>query len=287
MTITIVTPSFNQGKYLGQTIESVLSQAGDFYLEYIISDGGSTDNSVEIIKKYEILLNNRAYSVACKGIEFRWWSEKDIGQSNAINKGFKIAKGDILAWLGSDDYYEPGALQKVHEIFTAYLGLDLLYGGGFYDNELIGKRISVDVSPTSFEELRQGAGSLLQQATFFSKKIMKKIDYIDENLHFSMDYDLALKVFKNTKATFFSDFQFSNYRIWPNSKSGSEKYGFKKEDRLLRKRYGGPIINPRIFINSIRNTAFVEAIKKRAPKLFKLTKKIFYNIISVFSYKIQ
>ncbi|MEK6826596.1 MAG: glycosyltransferase family 2 protein [Nanoarchaeota archaeon] len=287
MTITIITPSFNQGKYLGQTIESVLSQAGDFYLEYIISDGGSTDNSVEIIKKYETLLNNRIYPIACKGIKFRWWSEKDTGQSDAINKGFKAASGDVLASLGSDDYYEPGALQKVYEIFIAYPGLDLLYGGGFYDNELIGKRIPVDVSPTSFEELRQGAGSLLQQATFFSKKIMEKIGYIDENLHFSMDYDLALKVFKNTNATFFSDFQFSNYRIWPNSKSGSKEDGFKKEDRLLRKRYGGPIINPRIFINGIRNMAFVEAIKKRAPKLFKLTKKIFYSIISVFSYKVR
>lgn len=287
MTITIVTPSFNQGKYLGQTIESVLSQAGDFYLEYIISDGGSTDNSIEIIKKYDELLKNGKYPIACKGIDFRWWSEKDTGQSNAINKGFKVARGDILASLGSDDYYELGALQKVREIFAAHSGLDLLYGSGFCDNELTGKRIPVELSPTSFEELRKGAGSLFQPSTFFSKEIMKKVGYIDENLHFSMDYDLAVKVFKNTKATLFSDYRFSNFRIWSNSKSGSKEAEFRKEDELLRRRYGGPIINPRFFIDGIRNTALVIAIKKRAPKLFDLAKKIFYNTIGIFSHKVQ
>lgn len=287
MTITIVTPSFNQGKYLEQTIESVLSQAGDFYLEYIIADGGSTDNSVEIIEKYEKLLRDGEYPIKCKGVEFKWWSKKDRGQSDAINTGFKMAKGDMLASLGSDDYYESGALSKVSEIFSAHPNVDLLYGCGYYIYEQKGTRVPADVWETSFGELQQGAGSLMQQSTFFSKKIMEKVGYTDETLHYSMDYDLALKVFKNSSATYFSDFRFSNYRIWSDSKSGSREEDFTREDRLLRKRYGGPIINPRIFINKIRRTEIMEESRKRYPGLFKFCKKIFYNTISLFSHKMQ
>jgi GT2 family glycosyltransferase len=104
--ISIVTPSFNQGKFLEKTILSVLEQ-GYPNLEYIIIDGGSTDNSVEIIRKYE---NRLAY----------WVSEPDCGQSNAINKGFERATGEILGWLNSDDWYHPGALKAVAEVFRVH-----------------------------------------------------------------------------------------------------------------------------------------------------------------------
>src|SRR3972149_7029872 len=104
-TVTIVTPSFNQGRFIGETIESVISQEGDFLLEYLIMDGGSTDNSVEVIKKYEDLLKGGGWPVRCRGIEYRWVSVKDNGQADAINKGFMASKGETLAWLNSDDVY--------------------------------------------------------------------------------------------------------------------------------------------------------------------------------------
>src|SRR5688572_2633651 len=102
--ISIITPSYNQGEYIEKTILSVLEQNYP-NLEYIIIDGGSTDNSTEIIRKYADRITY-------------WISEPDKGQSDAINKGLKLATGDIVNWLNSDDYYEPGALFKVAEAFN-------------------------------------------------------------------------------------------------------------------------------------------------------------------------
>lgn len=113
--ISIITPSFNQGEYIEETIRSVLLQEYP-NLEYIVIDGGSTDNTVPIITKYERWLSY-------------WVSEKDRGQTHAINKGFRRATGEILAWLNSDDVYAPGALSYVSEKFNK-LGVNWLAGGG-------------------------------------------------------------------------------------------------------------------------------------------------------------
>src|SRR4030067_2319821 len=128
MVITIVTPSYNQGRYLAETIESVLGQEGDFYLDYVITDGGSTDGSVEIIRRYERLLNEGARTIQCRGVRYRWVSEKDRGQSDAIMKGFRMAEGEILAWVNSDDAYLKGALQTVCSFFLRNPLTALLFG---------------------------------------------------------------------------------------------------------------------------------------------------------------
>ena len=108
--ITIVTPSFNQGQYLEQTIRSVLNQ--DYpNVEYIIMDGGSRDNSAEIIKKYSDFLA-------------RWESEPDRGQAHAINKGMEYASGDILCWINSDDWYVPGAFSIFNVATVAAIAID-------------------------------------------------------------------------------------------------------------------------------------------------------------------
>src|SRR5438132_1158551 len=94
--ISVVTPSYNQGHFLRETIESVLGQQGDFNLEYIVMDGASSDDTVAILKSY--------------GQRIQWKSEKDNGQTAAINEGFKRATGDVIAWINADDVYLPGAL---------------------------------------------------------------------------------------------------------------------------------------------------------------------------------
>src|SRR3990170_2770087 len=126
--ITIVTPSYNQGRFIEETIKSVLSQEGGFYIEYLIMDGGSTDNSVEVIKKYDRLLKEGRWPVKCLGITYSWASEKDKGQSDAINKGFRQARGDYIAWLNSDDTYEPGAIGKAVDYLQAHPEYMMVYG---------------------------------------------------------------------------------------------------------------------------------------------------------------
>ncbi len=135
--ISVVTPSFNQAKFIGATIESVLSQQGDFYIDYVIIDGASTDGAKEIIAGYEALLKQNCrtenifglyFYVAensfkfnrCKGISYRWVSEKDNGHGDALNKGFSKTIGDIMCWLNSDDIYLVDAFQSVTEIFRQF-----------------------------------------------------------------------------------------------------------------------------------------------------------------------
>src|SRR6266702_635663 len=109
--ISIVTPSYNQGAFLAETIESVIGQEGDFAIDYTIVDGGSSDDSVDIIRDYEARLHNGKWPVACRGVTLRWTGERDKGQTDALMKGFRMSQGEILAWLNSDDTYLPGALQ--------------------------------------------------------------------------------------------------------------------------------------------------------------------------------
>ena len=117
-TYSIVTPSYNQAQFLERTILSVISQKGDFAIEYIIMDGGSTDGSIEIIKKYASQILDKTYPIRCKAVTLFRKSEKDKGQSDAINKGLRMATGDVVAWLNSDDTYRPGAFQHVAHAFA-------------------------------------------------------------------------------------------------------------------------------------------------------------------------
>ena len=114
--------------YIRETIESVLSQKGSFEIEYIIMDGGSTDGTVEILKKYEQLLNEKKYPIKCTRITFKWQSEKDGGMYDAINKGFARATGDVYAWINADDTYLPDAFHRVANALTAFPEIEWIKG---------------------------------------------------------------------------------------------------------------------------------------------------------------
>lgn len=177
--VSIVTPSYNQGEYIEATIRSVLLQ-GYPNLEYIIMDGGSSDNSVEIIRKYE---NGLAY----------WVSEQDKGQSHAINMGWQRSQGEIIAYLNSDDILQPGALRIVAEAFESHPGKVVVYG----DCDLVdGKtRLLRKMKAQPYDRARLMLVDYIHQSsTFVLRRAVQQVGLLDESLHMSMDYDYWVRL---------------------------------------------------------------------------------------------
>ena len=234
--ISIVTPTLNQDKYIEQTILSVLEQKYP-NLEYIIIDGGSTDETIKIIKKYQQHLSY-------------WISETDNGQTDAINKGFAKCTGEIFNWINSDDYYEPGALKKIGELFT----------NNPLSNVVCGKEWSfIDGNPTR-RTLSQGSlikgnvfetiqiGIIDQPCTFFRRESIAAFFPLNDSLRYVMDRELwwSFLLKYGQDDILVTDDILSNFRVHPQSKSFAEADLFEMEfDRLkltLFRQLRAPII---------------------------------------------
>lgn len=177
--ISVITPSFNQARFLEATIKSVLSQNYP-NLEYLIIDGGSRDDTLNILKRYSDKL--------C------WLSEPDNGQAHAINKGFKKSTGDIVAWLNSDDIYLPDTLCYVANFFKQHPEVDVVYG----DYHLIDLQSRVLLRkkeiPFDYNILLYGLDYISQPTTFFRSRIFEQVGYLDENLHYGLDWEYWLRI---------------------------------------------------------------------------------------------
>ena len=210
---SIITPSFNQAAYLEETIQSVIKQ--DYpALDWIVIDGGSTDGSVEILKKYE-----KYFSY--------WVSEKDSGQSNAINKGFARASGDVLTWLNSDDLLTEGTLHKVNAIFEEHQNVDLVFGATILFGENFTERIFKPAAD-HFEARAIGGLPFPQPSSFFRASCYKSFGPLSEQLHFGMDYDYFMKIFLNRDFIRTEEI-FSRYRYHANSKSVAQNAKFAQD----------------------------------------------------------
>lgn len=174
--LTIVTPSFNQAQFIEETIRSVLLQ-GYPDLEYMIVDGGSTDGSVEIIRRYEPWLAH-------------WVSEPDAGQSDAINKGWRRATGDIIAYLNSDDTYCPRALATA----AAHLATGLVYGNYHVIDGASTLLETRQLCDLSFAEVLGWLTPIPQPATFLRRDVLDSVGLLNPALHYTMDYELCLRV---------------------------------------------------------------------------------------------
>ena len=203
--ITIVTPSFNQAEFIEETIRSILLQ-GYPNLEYIIMDGGSTDGSREIIEKYAPWLGY-------------WVSEQDEGQSNAINKGWSRATGDIVAWLNSDDLYEPNTFKDVALYFAENPDVHMIYG----DCKIINKESEIgDDAPKLKYDLKPLVCTewfISQPAVFIRKEVLETVGLINESLYMVMDWEFFLRIALAGFTIKYFQGPLARFRIWEDAKT--------------------------------------------------------------------
>lgn len=212
--VSIVTPSYNQAQFIEETIRSVLLQ-GYPDLEYIIIDGGSTDGSVEIIRKYEPWL---AY----------WVSEKDRGQSEAINKGFARATGEIVAWLNSDDYYEPSVFHRVIACLVAHPEYSVIYSDCYLVNEH-SQRLRLNYC-RDFSKIGLLESNFISQPTVFLRAgVIGIVGELDQSLHYCMDLDWWLRMVQQGLIFYRFSGVFANYRLAVNTKTLSRPFSFWEE----------------------------------------------------------
>jgi hypothetical protein len=262
--ISVVTPSLNQGRFLEECITSVIKQDyPDF--EYIIIDGGSTDNSSDIIAEYRHCL---AYSV----------SEPDKGQSDAINKGFKRAKGELVAWLNSDDYYLPGAFMKVAEAYGRNPEASFYFGDGLRvdskgmkKNRFFGSK-TVDFNP---DALLYCLNYILQPATFINTACLKRIDFLDEGLDYGMDTDLWLRLSKEKMPAFVPE-TLAASREYGDTKTSTGSFQRIEELRQIAERHTGQPMTPGVllyFLDTLRR--FVVQEESPFPQRFNFEVDLF------------
>jgi len=225
--ISIVTPSFNQGRFLEKTILSVLNQNYP-NLEYMIMDGGSTDQSLQVIRKYERYLAH-------------WVSEKDGGQAWAIRNGFQRCTGEIFAYLNSDDVYLPGTLMRVALTYRARPRADVVYGNKYLTDEsdrIIGERRLTPYIPciSKFAFLYGGFG-IYQPASFWRRSIYEKVGGIDSAFIHCMDNDLFTKFAMHNGEFAFVREYFAASRIHRDSKTSTLRQVAKREGDAVKARY--------------------------------------------------
>jgi len=181
MKLSVVTPSLNQARYLGECLDSVrraAAQADHHEVEHIVIDGGSTDRTIELLRGRD---------------DVRWISEPDQGQSSAINKGLAMAGGDILAYLCADDLYEPGALRTVMQIFAGQPGIDVVYGDFYFLEGDSGRRRLKSAAKFCPDNLRNN-NPLGQPAVWWRRSVYEKFGGFDESLHYCMDHEYWLRL---------------------------------------------------------------------------------------------
>ena len=222
--ITIVTPSFNQALYLEEAIRSVLAQ-GYPNLEYVIRDGGSTDGSVDVIRRYEGHLSD-------------WLSEPDGGPAQAINRGFAATSGDILGWLNADDAYLPGTLHAIAEAFIQRPEASLVYGEGWYIDEA-----SQPIEPCRFVRRRfdrrylVNRDPILQPAAFWRRSLWQQVGPLDESLRWVFDWEWFIRAHAQG-AFHYLPRDLALYRIQPAALTRTGGLARQLEHGRVTRRYG-------------------------------------------------
>jgi glycosyltransferase involved in cell wall biosynthesis len=243
---SIVTPSYNQAQFISETIESVLSQVGDFEIEYFVMDGGSTDGSVEIIKEYAGRLQSGTWPIQCAGVTMEWVSQRDKGQSDAINQGLHRATGTIASYINSDDLFIPGAFARVAQEFTEHPEADFVYGDGDVIDakgqrqwEWLSRPYDHRVM-TSYHFLwNDFTNYIMQQSTFWRTRVHDKIGYFDETFHFALDVEYWIRAGQIGLNLRHVPQKFGKFRLILGTKSLSSNTAFWGDYLEIFRRYRG------------------------------------------------
>jgi glycosyltransferase involved in cell wall biosynthesis len=230
--VSIITPSLNHARFIEATISSVLAQ--DYpRIEYIVADGGSTDGTLEILRRYQDRLT--------------WFSEPDRGQSDAINKGFRRAHGKILAWLNSDDTYLPGAVTAAVNHLTRHPDCAMVYGEGYLIDEAdrVKGRFPA-TEPFDLWTLVYVTDFILQQTTFFRRDTLEAVGYLDETLNWAMDWDLFIQIGKRFRIDYLPQY-LASLREYQAAKTASGGIPRLRELARVMRRHGSRRYPPGIF----------------------------------------
>lgn len=269
--LTVVTPSLNQGRWIGETIESVLSQ-GYPALEYLVLDGGSRDDTLDVLARY--------------GDRLRWTSGPDGGQSAAINKGLRACRGEIVAWLNADDTYLPGAINTAVEHFMNHPDCDMVYGEGYRideDSRVIGRFQATE--PFNLWKLAYLSDYILQQSVFMRRRAVEAVGYVDETLHWAMDWDLFVKIGKRFRIDYLPVY-LANIREHRSAKTASG--GYRRLAELLRvmRRHGNRRYPPGLFTYGYDThiTYMLRAVDRLPPRLAEALRRR-WRLIEAPAYK--
>lgn len=263
--VSIVTPSYNQAEFIEETILSIQNQTYPF-VEHIIVDGASTDGTIDILKKY--------------GDKIVWVSEPDNGETEAVNKGFKMARGKIMGWVSSDNTLEPDAIEKVITFFKEHPDVDMVSGGANIIDKS-GKLLEVIYSPKVFSVKRLirkfGSYGMLEPATFIKKNALEEVGMLDPSIKYANELGLFIKIGMKYNVEHIPHI-LANVRFHPEATALRKSKEVKAEGRILSKKYLEP---------SIANLIFLKYFDLKRFLFYKMREKGIYPILQKLRQKIR
>jgi glycosyltransferase involved in cell wall biosynthesis len=253
MRVGVVTPSFNQGRFIERTLKSVALQRGAD-IEHLVFDGGSTDNTVDVLKRF--------------GSGVRWISQSDRGQTDAVNKGFRATGGDIIGWLNSDDAYYPDAIVRVVAFFDAHPDVDVVYG--LADHIDVDDRIidAYPVEPWNFDRLCQTC-FICQPAVFVRRRTIERFGLLDESLNYCMDYEYWLRLGKAGARFALLPEKLAGSRVYAETKTLGARVAVHREINDMFRRTLGSVPDSWLY-NYAHAVVERRIVRESNPRLFAL-----------------